>query len=459
MPLPSLTLLRTQSDERLVALAREGHERAFEAIVERYRRPLLRAARRVLPEARAEDALQQGLMSAWAALGRGDEVRELRPWLFRIIHNCSLNALRVSGYDYDELQDTLRITDASGDELERRAVVRLTLASVAALPERQRDALLATAVGGYTHEQIAREFGMSDNALRQLVYRARSSVRAAATAVTPMPLVHWFLTAGSDSSPFAQRIAELTAGAAPAGAAAAFAKVGTVAVLATTALTGPGLVERVAHHPHSDSVAVAAAQPARPILAANAGGSTPQHLPAAVRRAATRPGPGAGGPKQRSGGTAGGHGRRSGSGGSGSGEDRAPEHRGEDGSGRSGGSRHGDDGGGGTGDGSPSSGSDGGDDHSGSSGSGSGSSGSVSSGGDDGGSSASGSSGSGSVSGSTSSGSDSHSGPGGGDSAPVAVATPDPIVTTVPTVTPETESHSGSGRALQDSRDGSSGPG
>ena len=53
MPSPSLTLLRTQTDERLAALARDGHERAFEAIVERHRKPLLRAARRVLPEGRA----------------------------------------------------------------------------------------------------------------------------------------------------------------------------------------------------------------------------------------------------------------------------------------------------------------------------------------------------------------------------------------------------------------------
>ena len=41
-PIVSTTLLRTQSDARLVELAREGHERAFEAIVERYRKPLHR---------------------------------------------------------------------------------------------------------------------------------------------------------------------------------------------------------------------------------------------------------------------------------------------------------------------------------------------------------------------------------------------------------------------------------
>jgi RNA polymerase sigma factor (sigma-70 family) len=112
MPSPSLSLLRTQSDDRLVALAGAGHERAFEAIVERYRRLLLRAARRVLPESRAEDALQQALIAAWSALQRGDEVRDLRAWLYRIVHNTALNALRGSGYDYDELEDTLRITDA-----------------------------------------------------------------------------------------------------------------------------------------------------------------------------------------------------------------------------------------------------------------------------------------------------------------------------------------------------------
>src|SRR6185295_5958186 len=110
MTSPSTVLLRTQSDERLVALARAGHERAFEAIVERYRKPLLRACRRILPEARAEDALQHTLVAAWRGLERGDEVRELRPWLYRIARNTSLNQLRMSGYDLDELMETLRRT-------------------------------------------------------------------------------------------------------------------------------------------------------------------------------------------------------------------------------------------------------------------------------------------------------------------------------------------------------------
>src|ERR687895_1731966 len=116
----SIVLLRTQSDARLVTLASAGHDRAFEAIVERYRRPLLRACRRILPEARAEDALQLALVSAWTALRRGDEVHELRPWLYRIVRNTALNQLRVSGYDLDELVETLAAAEDPHEEVERR---------------------------------------------------------------------------------------------------------------------------------------------------------------------------------------------------------------------------------------------------------------------------------------------------------------------------------------------------
>ena len=96
-PLLSTPLLRTQSDRRLVALAADGHDRAFEAIVERYRRPLQRYLRRLLSEALAEDVLQASFVRAWQALRAGTDVRDLRPWLYRIAHNQALNTLRAAG--------------------------------------------------------------------------------------------------------------------------------------------------------------------------------------------------------------------------------------------------------------------------------------------------------------------------------------------------------------------------
>src|SRR3954471_22805330 len=210
---PTSVLLRTQSDDRLVELARAGHERAFEAIVERYRGALLRASRRYLPEARAEDALQQAYISAWSALQRGDEVRDLRAWLYRIVHNTALNQLRVAGYDYAELDDALRGSEAPQEEMERRAVVRQTLTGLAALPDRQREALLRIAVEGRSQEEVARELGISEGAVRQLVHRARLTLRAAAPAVVPMPVAEWAASASAGGAaagaPMAERVAEI----------------------------------------------------------------------------------------------------------------------------------------------------------------------------------------------------------------------------------------------------------
>ena len=259
-------LLRTQSDERLVALARAGHERAFEVIVQRYRGLLLRSARRYLSDGRAEDAVQQAFLAAWSALQRGDEVRDLRPWLYRIVHNTALNALRASGYDYAELPEGLAM---SVDEVERREDARDALSGLAALPERQREALLRVAVEGRPQGEVARELGVSEGAVRQLVHRARLTLRAAATAVVPLPLASWAAGATGAGAPTADRVAELVAGA---GASALVAKAGTVAVIATTAVATPVIV-------HDDK------EPRASVAAATA--TPPARRPAARRRRAT----------------------------------------------------------------------------------------------------------------------------------------------------------------------------
>src|SRR5215212_1257235 len=245
-PLLSHAILRAQTDERLIELARERHERAFEALVERYRKPLHRHVRKLLPEARAEDAVQQAFINAWTALQRGVEVREPRPWLYRIAQNAALNALRVHGYEYDELQESLR-SHAAGpeDDHERRWVMRRTLAGLAALPASQREALLRTAVEGRSQEQVAAELGLSEGAVRGLVYRARTALRAAATALTPSPLLGWAVAFASGGGPASttERIAEIAAGGGTASAGAVLVKAGAV-VAVTGALAGGAVAVR-----------------------------------------------------------------------------------------------------------------------------------------------------------------------------------------------------------------------
>ncbi len=118
--------------------------------------------------------------------------------------------------------------------------MRQTLASLAALPDRQREALIRTAVSGDSQEEVARDLGLTDNALRQLVHRARMSMRAAATALTPMPLVTAAASGSSRGGSLVERIAELVAGG---GASVTLAKAGTVAVLAGSAISGPAIVD------------------------------------------------------------------------------------------------------------------------------------------------------------------------------------------------------------------------
>ena len=86
--------LAAQSDERLVGLVRDGHEPAFEEIVRRYRGPLVAFATAIVSHHRAEDVVQVSLTKAHRALLEAEKEINLRPWLFTIVRNGSLNVIR-----------------------------------------------------------------------------------------------------------------------------------------------------------------------------------------------------------------------------------------------------------------------------------------------------------------------------------------------------------------------------
>ncbi len=257
----SIRLLATQSDERLLALVRDGHERAFETLVHRYRRPLLGYCRRLsIPEARIEDVLQQSLLKAWLALRGGAEVRDLKAWLYRVVHNTALNAVRDAAHERERLADpTLRLGPAPADP-ERGLVMREALAEVAALPELQREVIVRTAVGGDSHEQVATDLGITDGAVRGLLYRARVTLRTAVTALTPPPLLTWLAGRAEQSSgPAPERLGELAVGGGAAGLGGLVAKGGIAALTAGTLLTGAAVVHLQATHSHRTSPHIAAA--------------------------------------------------------------------------------------------------------------------------------------------------------------------------------------------------------
>jgi RNA polymerase sigma factor (sigma-70 family) len=242
-PIVSLGPLSAQSDARLVELVGAGNERAFEALARRYRRQLLIYATRLLGnESRAEDALQQGLMQAWIALRDGADVAEVRPWLYRIVHNSAVTMLRRARHDTVELNEAL---DAAAPEPgpESRLVLKEIFAGISVMPEPQRQAILLTAVAGNSHGETAAALGLSDGAVRGLVYRARTALRQAAAALSPAGLWNWFAhrPAGiGGRRAFLAADAGDVAGAAGTAAGAAVVMKGGAILAAAGALAGAG---------------------------------------------------------------------------------------------------------------------------------------------------------------------------------------------------------------------------
>jgi RNA polymerase sigma factor (sigma-70 family) len=397
-------LLGGASDERLVALASAGDEQAFAAIVERYRAPLLRYCLGYLPGAAAEDAVQQTFINAYAAVTRGRAPVALRPWLYRVAHNAALNVARDPHAGLEELPESLDGVRRPDEVFQLRERLRRVVGAVSALPPKQRQVIVRHALDGESHERIATDLGMSAGSIRQLAHRARRTVRNAAAALLPGPVLRLL--------PFGPDVAEV---APAAGGGAALAKVAVAVVVAGAA--GGGAVQVVKHEgeqrasaaPHKAAPA-RSREPAPPPKSAAA--AAPVRIvpsPAPVRTAPVQGSSGHGSSGSGKGSSdSSGHGSSgSGSGSSGSGES------GSSGSSDSGSSGSSDSGSGSSNSGSGSSGSgeSGSSDSSGSGSSGSGSSGSGSSGssGSGSGSSGSGESGSSGSSGSGSSGSGSGS--------------------------------------------------
>jgi RNA polymerase sigma factor (sigma-70 family) len=232
--LAGASILRAQGDERLVDMTRAGQDRAFEVLVARYRAPLHRFCAGMLSPSRAEDAVQQAFMNAYAAMKADEAKLNFEPWLYRIARNISIDALRQSGWSDEELDPEGGVSEGPEGVVERRQQLARAVVAVQALPDRQRNAVVLRELEGRSYEDIATRLGVTDGAVRQLLHRARSSLRAAATSLTPIDLLYRFGARMPGGPPTSTRIAELTAGA---GAVAAVPKV-VAAVLVTGAIAG-----------------------------------------------------------------------------------------------------------------------------------------------------------------------------------------------------------------------------
>jgi RNA polymerase sigma factor (sigma-70 family) len=266
-------LLRHQDDRRLARLVQAGDDGAFEVVVRRYRRPLLRHCERVVGSDHAEDVLQHTFINAHRALQRGDDVLDLGPWLHRIAHNAALSSLRgrpPGEEPLDAADHAGAAGESAADAAERRERLRETVASVRGLPARQREAIVMYVGDDRSYDEIAAELGLTTGAVKQLLNRARGTLRAGVTAITPFGLL---LRHGAAE-------AEAFAGVAAVAGGAGLLTKGAAVSATVIALAGGGAVATgvVGEEP-------SAASADTPALTAPAGPSAPAGATPAAARA------------------------------------------------------------------------------------------------------------------------------------------------------------------------------
>src|SRR3954454_21387449 len=178
-------LLRLQGDERLVAMIREGHDRAFEVLFNRYQSRLLAFCRHMVHSPQdAEDVLQEVFAAAHAAMLADNRPINARPWLYRIARNRCLNHLRKPTADVLDSMDVHPHENGTTtlEHVQRREELRAIVSDVSGLPETQRTALVLREIDDLSYTDIAQAMGASLPAVKSLLVRARMSLAEASEA-------------------------------------------------------------------------------------------------------------------------------------------------------------------------------------------------------------------------------------------------------------------------------------
>jgi len=178
-------LLRLQSDERLVALIREGHDRAFEVLFDRYQTRLLAFCRHLVNSVQdAEDVLQEVFVAAHGAMLADERAINARPWLYRIARNRCLNHLRRPVAEGQDSMDIHAHSNGANtlEQVQNREELRQIFSDVHDLPETQRTALVLREIDDLSYTEIAQAMGTTLPAVKSLLVRARMSLAEASEA-------------------------------------------------------------------------------------------------------------------------------------------------------------------------------------------------------------------------------------------------------------------------------------
>jgi len=132
----------------------------------------------------AEDVLQEVFAASFNAILADERPINVRPWLYRIARNRSLNHLRRAqpiGVDSMDVHVS-ECGTTTADKVHKREEFRLLIADVQQLPESQKTALLLREIDALSYEQIAEAMETTIPSVKSLLVRARVSLAEASHA-------------------------------------------------------------------------------------------------------------------------------------------------------------------------------------------------------------------------------------------------------------------------------------
>ena len=292
-------LLRRLSDEQLGSRLASGEAAAFDELYRRYVHRLSAYGANLLGDAAVgDDVAQSALLKAYGALRDGRVPDRVKPWLYRIAHNCAIDLVaRRRELPFAQVPEG---STGSGEPVEHSGAL---VEALAALPDRQRSVYVLRELHGLRIDETAAELGLTTTQVEQSLFVARNRLaehlvfgdrlncvavqrlalgpldrderRALKTHLRACPPCRSSLGLRGRAIGFVpvatfDWLRGLFAGLATGGAPAA-AKVGAVVATATFAAGVPVAVDQASHHPRPFIPVAAAAtkQPRhRPVLTA-----------------------------------------------------------------------------------------------------------------------------------------------------------------------------------------------
>lgn len=168
------------SDAELMTRVGRGDMTALGSLAERHRGRVLGLSYRLLGDwHQAEDVAQETFLRLRQAAGAYEPQSKFTTWLYRIVHNLSMDQRRKAWRSPSSLEsvEAEAVAPAQEDPVEKSELAKLVQRALAELPQRQRQAVILHRYEGLSHEEIAEVTGWSKSAVESLLVRAYENLR------------------------------------------------------------------------------------------------------------------------------------------------------------------------------------------------------------------------------------------------------------------------------------------